>query len=153
MKQHFYLPIIIFLFLGCTEKQDNAIEQTQAKELIEKQMLEAENFFEELLSEENLSAIYPNRLVLSKNSLAEAWPAFFNAQEKEVEIKIQTECNNGFELSGSEGYFSIPSLEHKSFAVKLKATENTQKKSSTCIVRFIQNDVEIVRNAFVVVVQ
>lgn len=134
---------VLFFIIGCSEAMQ---EETDIK----KQMEEAEQYFGSVLSKENISAVYPNRLVLEESKIAENWPAFYNAGNEEIKVKIETGCNKELEIGQSIGYFSVPPLQHRSFAVKIKAKDGALTGDAYCEVRFIQNEKEIEKNGFIV---
>jgi len=146
MKKFFSICALIFI-AGCVQEKYGA--EADAR----KQMVEAEQFFDRTLSRENVSALYPNRLVLEKGFFVENWPAFFNAGNEEIGVKIAVECDKEFDIEHSSGYFKAFSFQHRSFAVKLKATEKTGTGFAICEVKFIKNDEAAAKNGFVVEVK
>ncbi len=116
-------------------------------------MGEAENYFGQTLSGEKTTEIYPNRLIVRKNSVAENWPVFFNPSSEEKNVMIEVKCDNDFKLEHSIGFFSVKPQEHRSFAVKLSATEKTRKRHSVCTVSFKTEKELVAADSFVAVAE
>ncbi len=115
MKRLFVISLIlIFVILtiaSCTSQKSK-----------EQLMQEAEDYFSENLKE-NIFDIYPNPLIATVDTKAEAWPAFYNKENKAIIINFLASCP--FKTDYPKQAFTVKPNDEQIFALIIDTTSES----------------------------